>query len=128
MRSRGTVVGIATIEGSGFESRCDQEFSLLQIVQTGSGVHPTSYLMGSIHPPPIRLHGVVLNSLSTGTTLHGVMSQMIEFFIAAAVRTSNPTAVVYYEIFFRPEAHDSFSPLCSPPLLGGRGQDAEFRQ
>jgi hypothetical protein len=29
-----------------FESRWGQEFSLLQIVQTGSEVHPTSYLMG----------------------------------------------------------------------------------
>jgi hypothetical protein len=71
-----------------------------KIVQTDSGVHPTSYPVGtggsfpggkavgarswptthlqlvprsrkcgSIHPLPIRLHGVVLNSLSTGTTL-----------------------------------------------------------
>jgi hypothetical protein len=26
-------------------------------------------MRGSTHPPPIRLHGVVLNWLSTGTTL-----------------------------------------------------------
>jgi hypothetical protein len=31
-----------TTEGSEFESRYGQEFSLLQIVQTGSEVHPTS--------------------------------------------------------------------------------------
>jgi hypothetical protein len=34
-------------EGSEFESGGGQEFSLLQIVQTGSGVHPTSYSMGA---------------------------------------------------------------------------------
>jgi hypothetical protein len=34
-------------EGSEFESRWGQEFSLLQIVQTGSEVHPTSYTMGT---------------------------------------------------------------------------------
>jgi hypothetical protein len=88
----------STIEGSEFESRYGQEFSLLQIVQTGSEVHPTpiqwvpgalcpgvkrpgrevdhspptsarSRKCGSIHPLPIRLHDVVLNLLSTGTTL-----------------------------------------------------------
>jgi hypothetical protein len=32
-----------TTEGSEFESRYGQEFSLLHVVQTGSGVHPTSY-------------------------------------------------------------------------------------
>jgi hypothetical protein len=31
-----------TTEGSEFESRYDKEFSLLHVVQTGSGVHPTS--------------------------------------------------------------------------------------
>jgi hypothetical protein len=36
-----------TTEGSEFESRMGQEFSLLQVVQTGSGVHPTSYTMGT---------------------------------------------------------------------------------
>jgi hypothetical protein len=39
-------VGIATgltAEGWEFESRYGQEFSLLHVVQTGSGVHPTSY-------------------------------------------------------------------------------------
>jgi hypothetical protein len=42
--------GIATggtTEGSEFESRYDLEFSLLYVVQTGSGVHPTSYPMGT---------------------------------------------------------------------------------
>jgi hypothetical protein len=29
-----------------FESWQDQEFSLLHIIQTGSGVHPSSYPMG----------------------------------------------------------------------------------
>jgi hypothetical protein len=48
--SRGSVVGIATgwaTEGSEFECRQGQEFSLLQVVQTGSEVHPTSYTMGT---------------------------------------------------------------------------------
>jgi hypothetical protein len=35
-----------TTEESKFESRYGQEFSLLQVVQTGSGVHPTSYPKG----------------------------------------------------------------------------------
>jgi hypothetical protein len=34
-------------EGSEFESRWGQEFSLLHVVQTGSGVHQTSYPMGT---------------------------------------------------------------------------------
>jgi hypothetical protein len=42
------------IEGSEFESRWGQEFSILQIVQNGSEVHPTSYPMstggGSVSP------------------------------------------------------------------------------
>jgi hypothetical protein len=64
-----------------------QEFSLLHVVQTGSGAHPASHPMGmggsfsggpssqgvkltthiklvprsSIHPLPIRLHGVLLD-------------------------------------------------------------------
>jgi hypothetical protein len=50
--SRDSLVGIATAYGltteeSEFESRCGQEFSLLQIVQTGSEVHPTSYPIGT---------------------------------------------------------------------------------
>jgi hypothetical protein len=48
--SRDSVVGIATswtIEGSEFESRWGQEFSLLHVVQTASGVHPTSYSVGT---------------------------------------------------------------------------------
>jgi hypothetical protein len=36
-----------TTEGSEFESQKGQEFSLLHVVQTGSGVHPTSYPMGT---------------------------------------------------------------------------------
>jgi hypothetical protein len=36
-----------TTEGSEFESRKDQEFSLLHVVQTGSRVHPTFYTMGT---------------------------------------------------------------------------------
>jgi hypothetical protein len=45
-RSRVSVVGIAT-EGSEFESRWVQEFSLHHVVQAGSGVHTTSYPMGT---------------------------------------------------------------------------------
>jgi hypothetical protein len=36
-----------TIEGTEFESRNGQEFSLLHVVQTSSGVRPTSYPMGA---------------------------------------------------------------------------------
>jgi hypothetical protein len=36
-----------TTKGSEFESRQRQEFSLLYVVQTGSGVHLTSYPMGT---------------------------------------------------------------------------------
>jgi hypothetical protein len=57
-----------TTEGSEFESRWGEEFSLLQIIQTGSEVHPTSYQMGAkvkkmwiYTSTPIHLHGVVLN-------------------------------------------------------------------
>jgi hypothetical protein len=86
-----------TTEGSEFESGWGQAFPLLHIVQTGSGVNPTSYPMGtggsfpwgqsgrgvklnahlqpvlrsrkrgSIHPLPLRLHGEMLNQLSTVT-------------------------------------------------------------
>jgi hypothetical protein len=50
--SRESVVGIATgcgldDRGSEFESRQDQEFSFLHVVQTGSGVHPTFYPIGT---------------------------------------------------------------------------------
>jgi hypothetical protein len=34
-------------EGSEFESQYGQEFSLLHVVQTDSGVHQTSYPMGT---------------------------------------------------------------------------------
>jgi hypothetical protein len=80
-----------TSEGSEFEPRQGQEFSLLHVAQTGSEVHRTSYPRGTgalspgvkrpgreiDHSPPssadvkkmwfytstspIRLHGVVLN-------------------------------------------------------------------
>jgi hypothetical protein len=33
---------------SEFESRWGQEFSLLHVVQTGSGAHPASYRMGTV--------------------------------------------------------------------------------
>jgi hypothetical protein len=36
-----------TAEGSQFESREGLECSLLHIVQTGSGAHPTSYPLGT---------------------------------------------------------------------------------
>jgi hypothetical protein len=47
-----SAVGIATgyaldNRGSDFESQKDQEFSLLHVVQTGSGAPPTSYPMGT---------------------------------------------------------------------------------
>jgi hypothetical protein len=53
--NRGTThssVGIATgywldDEGSEFERRWGQEFSLPHVVQTGFEVHPTSYSMGT---------------------------------------------------------------------------------
>jgi hypothetical protein len=32
-------------DGSEFESRKGQEFSLLHVVQTGSGIHPTSRIL-----------------------------------------------------------------------------------
>jgi hypothetical protein len=53
MVSRNSSVGIATgygLDDQGrreFESRWGKKFSLLHIVQTGSGVHPTSYKMGT---------------------------------------------------------------------------------
>jgi hypothetical protein len=49
-RSRDSLVDIATGYDRGereFESRQGKNFSLLHIVQTGSGVHPTSYKMGT---------------------------------------------------------------------------------
>jgi hypothetical protein len=36
-----------TAEGSEFESRWGQHFSLFHIGQTGSGAHPASYIMGT---------------------------------------------------------------------------------
>jgi hypothetical protein len=49
-KCRDSAVGIATgwtTEGSEFESRWGQEFLLFGVVPTGSGVHPTSYPMGT---------------------------------------------------------------------------------
>jgi hypothetical protein len=37
-----------TTEGPEFESRYGQEFSLLHVVQAGSGVHRTSYSMDTV--------------------------------------------------------------------------------
>jgi hypothetical protein len=51
--SRDSSVGIATgykLDDQGgreFEPRYGKKFSLLHIVQTGSGVYPTSYKMGT---------------------------------------------------------------------------------
>jgi hypothetical protein len=62
-----------------------QDFSLLHNVQTGSEAHQASYPMGMITHlylvpkpkmvelylhSPVRLHGIVLNQLSKGTTLN----------------------------------------------------------
>jgi hypothetical protein len=49
---RDSVVGIATghglnDRGVGVPNSGSQQFSLLHVVQTGSGVHPTSYPMGT---------------------------------------------------------------------------------
>jgi hypothetical protein len=51
--SRHRAVGIATgygwtTEGSQLESRWGQEFSLLHVVQTGSGAQPDSYPMCTV--------------------------------------------------------------------------------
>jgi hypothetical protein len=52
LRNRDSSVGIATscrLEdgGVGVQILVGQEFSLLHVVQTGCGVHPTSYTMGN---------------------------------------------------------------------------------
>jgi hypothetical protein len=52
VRSRDSSVGIATgyelqDGGVGVRVPVGLEFSLLHVVQTGSGVHPTSYSMGT---------------------------------------------------------------------------------
>jgi hypothetical protein len=39
-------------KGSEFESRWGQEFSLIHVIQTGSGAHPASYPMGTGALPP----------------------------------------------------------------------------
>jgi hypothetical protein len=53
VQSRDSAVGIATgygldDRGVGVRVQEGQEFSLLHVVQTGSGVHPTSYPMGNV--------------------------------------------------------------------------------
>jgi hypothetical protein len=65
--SRCSAAGIATgygldDRGVGVQVPVGKKFSLLHIVQTSSGVHPTSYPKGTgyIHSP-ICLHGVMLN-------------------------------------------------------------------
>jgi hypothetical protein len=48
--SRGSAVGIATdygLDDRGVGVRVGSEFSLLHVVQTGSGAHPASYPMGT---------------------------------------------------------------------------------
>jgi hypothetical protein len=50
--SRDSVVGIATgygldDRGVGVQVPVEQKFSLLHVVQTGSGVHPISYPIGT---------------------------------------------------------------------------------
>jgi hypothetical protein len=52
MRNRYSSVGIATgyglgDRGVGVRAPQSQEFSFLHVVQTGSGVHPASYPMGT---------------------------------------------------------------------------------
>jgi hypothetical protein len=77
--SRDNSVGILTgywLDGRGsIPGTSKIYFSVLHSVQTGAGVHPASHPMGTrgppssaevkkggaIPPPPIRLHGVVLN-------------------------------------------------------------------
>jgi hypothetical protein len=60
----------------GFDSRQRQDISLLHSVQTGSRIHPASYLTGTggaeadnrilSNAPPIYLHGVLLNNYTRG--------------------------------------------------------------
>jgi hypothetical protein len=50
----------------------EADHSLLQLV-------PRSRKCGSIHTLPISLHGVVLNSLSTGTTLLNIVACLYDF-------------------------------------------------
>jgi hypothetical protein len=95
MKRRGSAVGIATgygIDGRGVAVRvpAGAKFSSLHVVQTGSGYRglfpreqsgrdvkltshlqpvPRSRIRGYIHPPPIRLIGVVIKWLSIRTLL-----------------------------------------------------------
>jgi hypothetical protein len=55
-RNRDYVVDRVT--GYGLEDRRVKEFSLLHVLQTGSGVHPTSYAMGTgAHYPGVKWLG-----------------------------------------------------------------------
>jgi hypothetical protein len=62
-----------TTKGSEFESRWAQEFSLLHVVQIGSGTHPVSYPMGTggLFPGVKRPHHQLV--LRLRERLHGVM-------------------------------------------------------
>jgi hypothetical protein len=70
-RSRDSAVGIATgygLDGRGVGVRLPvgPRFSLLRVVQTGSGAHPASWCRGQEYADlyihfHIRLHGVVLH-------------------------------------------------------------------
>jgi hypothetical protein len=55
-RSLDSSVGIASgyglEDGVGIQVPMGQEFSLLHVVQTGSGAHPTSYTMGTVSSFP----------------------------------------------------------------------------
>jgi hypothetical protein len=58
--SRDIAVCIAT-KGPEFESHDGQEFSILQVVQTGSGAHPASFTMGTKGSfPGVKRPGVKL--------------------------------------------------------------------
>jgi hypothetical protein len=100
-RIRDSSVGLATSTTARVRFPVEASFCLLHVVQTGSGAHPVSYPMGTVGSfagskaawgvkltthlhlvswsrmmelylhSPIRFHGIVLNSLSTGITLPG---------------------------------------------------------
>jgi hypothetical protein len=74
-----------TTEGSEFESWWDQEFSLLHVVQSGSGVHPTSYPIGTggslpgseaDHSPPTSAE-VKKTWVYTSTPLYAFMAKCL---------------------------------------------------
>jgi hypothetical protein len=95
-------VSIATDYGLEFEFRSSQEFSLLRVVQTGSGAYPASCPLGTgalslgvkrplleaDHSPPTsgdvkkkRLHGVVLTEAQGQLYLYScLICEMVSFF------------------------------------------------